>query len=473
MDRRAPITPEQIDTWRSMPRETRHLEFKEAKTQFDNDSLYEYCVAIANEGGGHLLLGVKNAHPREVVGTRAFNDTAKMEHKIYTHINFRVEMHEVNHPNGRVIVCRIPTRPKGTAYHYNGRFLMRCDESLLPMSEDQLRTIFDEGKPNWIEQHTKMDLTAQEVASLLDLKAYFQLLEMPYPSDETAAIDRLVIEQLVDESNGLYSIRKIGALLLSKNLGAFPDLERKAARVIVYNGTDKTSTKLERPGRKGYAVGFEGMTGFIGEQLPQNEVIEGSLRRSVKLVPDFVIRELAANALIHQDFEMAGTSVVIEVYADRVEITNPGKPEIPTDRFIDEAKSRNERFAMLMRKLRICEEKGSGIDRVVRAAELWQVSAPDFRVGHHSTTVVISGAKEFDDLTRDERIRACYQHCVLRYITNEKMTNQTLRERFKLSESKSTAISQIITATVDAQMIKSDAEAGGSRKFARYVPIWS
>jgi predicted HTH transcriptional regulator len=243
--------------------------------------------------------------------------------------------------------------------------------------------------------------------------------------------------------------------------------------VVVYNGTSKLDTKLERNAVRGYAVGFQGLIKFIGEQLPQNEVIEDAIRREAKLVPESVIRELVANALIHQDFEISGTSVMIEIYADRLEISNPGSPQIPTDRFIDGCQSRNERLAMAMRRLRICEEKGSGIDRVVQAAEYLQLPAPDFRVGHQSTTTIIFGPKEFEDMGRDDRVRACYQHCVLRYVMSQQMTNQSLRERFNLPESKSAIVSQIISATAESGLIKPDGKAGGSRKFARYLPFWA
>jgi len=115
-----------------------------------------------------------------------------------------------------------------------------------------------------------------------------------------------------------------------------------------------------------------------------------------------------------------------------------------------------------------------GIDRVVKKAEVLQLSAPDFRVGFESTSAVISGPKKFDELSRDERIRACYQHCVIRYITSSgPMTNKSLRDRFKLPESKSTTISEIISMTVGAGLIKQDSDSGRARKFARYVPIWA
>ena len=146
---------------------------------------------------------------------------------------------------------------------------------------------------------------------------------------------------------------------------------------------------------------------------------------------------------------------------------------MPVERFIDGYQSRNERFAGLMRRMGICEEKSSGIDRVVSTAELYQLPAPDFRVGYGRTVVTIYGPKDFDDMDKEYRIRACYQHCALKWVMGERMTNQSLRERFNLPEAKSAVVSQVIAATIDAGLPKPDEKAGSSRKFARYLPFWA
>lgn len=466
-------TSQQIDLWRSVSSEHQRLEFKEAKSQFDNRKLYEYCVALANEGGGHLLLGVSDKPPRLVVGTAAFNDPVAMAEKLFEAVGFRVDIEAVAHPEGRVLVFHIPSRPRGTAYHLDGKYLMRAGEALVPMSEDQLRRIFAEGGPDWVEEHTKQDLDGQQVVELLDTQAFFELLELPYPTDRTGVLDRLVNERLIDFTGGSFAIRRIGALLLAKKLTDFDDLARKAPRVVVYNGTSKLETKLDQTGAKGFAVGFQGLMRFIVGQLPQNEVIEDALRKEVKLVPEVAIREVVANALIHQDLSMTGASMMVEIYTNRVEISNPGEPLVPVDRFIDGYQSRNERVADLMRRMHICEEKSSGIDLVVQTAEVYQLPAPVFRVGLRRTIVTIFGPRPFEEMDRDDRVRACYQHCALKWVMSERMTNQTLRERFHLPEAKVASISQVISATLEAKLIKLDEKAGGSRKFARYLPFWA
>lgn len=466
-------TPEQIDIWRAAKSEHQNLEFKEAKTQFDNKKLYKYCVAIANEGGGHLLLGIANKPPRPVVGSAAFDDPVEMAAILFKAIGFRVDIEEVAHPHGRVVVFHIPSRPQGTAYSYDGAYLMRIGEELRPMSEDQLRKIFAEGQPDWLEAFAKEGLSGQDVVQLLDTQAFFDLLKLPYPTDQAGVLDKLVSERLIENRDDGFAVRNMAAILLAKELSEFDSVSRKAPRVVVYAKNSKLETTSDITGTKGYAVGFQGLVRYIMTQLPQNEVIEEALRKESKLVPEVVIRELVANALIHQDFSEGGTSPMIEIYANRVEISNPGEPIVPVERFIDGYQSRNERLADLMRRFGICEEKSSGVDRVVEAAEALQLPAPDFIVGVRRTTVIIFGQRPFRKMDSKDRIRACYQHCVLQYVLRQQMTNESLRKRFGLSEGSSNAASQVIKATIKQNLVKLDPDAPNSRKFARYLPIWA
>lgn len=371
------------------------------------------------------------------------------------------------------MIFHIPARPRGTAYDYKGAYLMRSGESLVPMSEDKLRAIFAEGGPDWLDEPTRKGADGQQVVDLLDTQTFFELLKLPYPSTREGVLDRLVSEHLIDRDDGRYSIRRCGGLLLAKRLSNFPDLARKAPRVVVYTGKNKLETRIDQTGERGYAVGFQSLVAFVMGQLPQNEIIKDALRQSVTLLPEVAIRELIANALIHQDFTATGAGPMIEIYANRIEISNPGQPVVPVERFIDGYRSRNERLTDLMRRMDICEERSSGIDRVVHTVEAYQLPAPEFRADFGRTTVVVHGVRDFEDMTRDDRIRACYQHCVLRWVMSERMTNETLRQRFGLGPSKASVASQIIAATVDAGWIKADESVGASKKYARYLPNWA
>lgn len=419
------------------------------------------------------MLGVADSPPRPVVGTAAFGDVVEAADRLFQKIGFRVDVEQIAHRNGRVVVFRIPSRPHGTAYHLDGKYLMRSGQSLVPMSEDRLRAIFAEGGPDWLEEPCLDGLSPEGVIDLLDTQSFFDLMKQPYPTDRVGVLDRLVRERLIDTQDGTFVIRRIAGLLLAKKLERFPDLARKAPRVVVYTGESKLDTRVDQPGQRGYAVGFPGLVSFVMAQLPQNEVIENALRKSVKLLPQDSVRELVANALIHQDLSIGGASPMIEIYANRIEISNPGEPIVPVERFIDGYQSRNERLADFMRRMSKCEEKSSGIDRVVHQAEAFQLPAPDFRAGYRRTIVIVYGPKPFEEMGREDRVRACYQHCALRWVVSEQMTNQSLRERFGLSESKAAVTSQVIAATIEAGLIKPDEAVGGSRKYARYLPFWA
>jgi ATP-dependent DNA helicase RecG len=467
------VSVDQIDAWRQAATETEVLEFKEAKKQFDTGKLLEYCVAIGNEGGGHLLLGIHNDPPRPVVGTKAIENPVGMAEKIFNKLGFRVDIEAVDHPDGRVVVLRIPGCPPGAPFHLDGSYLMRVGESLQPMSTDRLRRIFSEGGADWLEEPSKTGLSLQEVTDLLDLPLAFSLLKMPQPSLEES-LAWMKNEWLIeDERGGTYRIRRMGALLLAKDLTAFPDLKRKAPRVTAYRGATKLTDPIENKiGNRGYAVGFTGLVGFVNRLIPHKEVIAGGLRTNVSIIPEIVVRELLANALVHQDLSISGTSVAIDVFENRIEISNPGEPIVPLDRLIDSARSRNERLADLMRRMGMCEERGSGIDKVIDAAESMLLPAPAFRATNDRTVFTVYGPRLFDDMDREDRIRACYQHCALKWEMSERMTNQSLRGRFNLPENKIYLASQVITSTIEEGLIRPDERAGSSRKYARYVPFW-
>lgn len=109
-----------LQHWLAGAPETEHLEFKEAKQQYDTTKLLRYCVALANEGGGHLVLGVSDKPPRRVVGTAAFQNPGQIKAKILEALRIRVEVHELQHPDGRVLVFDIPSRPIGQPLHHEG-----------------------------------------------------------------------------------------------------------------------------------------------------------------------------------------------------------------------------------------------------------------------------------------------------------------------------------------------------------------
>ncbi|HSQ67171.1 MAG TPA: RNA-binding domain-containing protein [Polyangiaceae bacterium] len=285
-----------LNRWLTAPREDEHLEFKAAVTTFDQEKALKYFVALANEGGGKLVLGVSDRAPRVVVGSAAFRDSQQVRTVALQKLRLRVDVEELAHPDGRVVVFHVPGRSLGAPIALDGAYWMRSGEQLVAMTNDRLRGIFDEGKPEWALRAAKM-ASSDEVVALLDTQGYFDLLELPYPTTREAVLERFADEQLIVRAGGGWAITNLGAILFAKKL---------------------------------------------------------------------------------------------------------------------------EQFDLL-----------------------------------------------------DERIRAAYQHCCLRYVMNQHMTNQSLRERFKLPESKSETISRLIRDAVEAGRVKGEDPSSKSKKYAKYVPFWA
>ena len=164
---------------------------------------------------------------------------------------------------------------------------------------------------------------------------------------------------------------------------------------------------------------------------------------------------------------------MVEIFEDRVEITNPGLPLVSPDRFVDTPpKSRNEALASLMRRFRICEERGSGIDKVVFQIELYQLPAPLFEVPPDSTRAVLFAHKNLRDMDKAERVRACYLHACLKYVTREFLTNASLRKRFGVEERNKASVSRYIRESVDEGAIK-PFDLSAAPRLMKYVPWWA
>lgn len=322
---------------------------------------------------------------------------------------------------------------------------------------------------------SEVNLSAEEVLKKIDFTSYFDLIEQSLPSGNGAILNVLCADKLVRENGDLFDITNLGAILLAKNIEEFKNLSRKAVRVIIYEGRDRLKTLKEIDGKKGYATGFESLIGFINNLLPANEVIKTALRADVKMYPDLAIRELVANALIHQDFYIAGTGPMIEIFSDRIEITNPGQPLIDTLRLLDSPpQSRNEKLASIMRRFKICEERGSGIDKIINQCELFQLPAVDFRKSEKHFTATLFAHRPLSKMNKEDKVRACYQHCCLKYVAGkEKMNNTTLRERFGIEERNYPIASVILSDTVDAGLIKLFDVNNKSKRYITYIPFWA
>ena len=468
----------------SLPKENEWVEFKQ--NFHGEDEIGERISAIANsacidnKAYGYLVYGVDDK-THEIIGT-TFKPSQKMVgnnelenwliQNLTPHIDFRI--YEFQCDGKDIAIFEIPAA-ENEPVDYKKVPYIRVGSITRKLSEfpNKERKIWNNVKYNFETAIALGGCSAADVIKLIDTQAYFDMMELPYPTSQDGVIERLIMDGLiVDKEDGI-SITNLGGILFAKNLHDFKNLERKIVRVVQYKGNNKIETILDEEFPQGYAVGFASLVKFINDLLPKNEVIGEALRRDVRMYPQLAIRELVANSIIHQDFKISGTSTIIEIYNDRIEFSNAGAPLIDTIRFIDEYRSRNEKMASLMRRLKICEEKGSGIDKVIFQCELYQLPAPYFVSNEVHTKVILYAHKQLREMDRNDKIRAVYQHASLKWVSNDYMTNQTLRERFSIDDKNYSMASRLIKDALIAGVIKEADTDSKSKKYAKYLPYWA
>lgn len=335
--------------------------------------------------------------------------------------------------------------------------------------------LWDKLRNSKYEEHSaKIDLGISDALQLIDYNDYFDNIGIVQPQD-TESIAHYLLEDgiLRRQDNGLYAITNLGAILFAKDLNNFPKLARKAIRVVQYSGNSRLNILKEDNIEKGYAVGFEGLMRYIEALIPTSEIIIGAKREKKSTFPMLAIRETVANALIHQDFALTGSGPVVEIFESRIEITNSGLPLVDIKRIIDNPpKSRNEKLAALMRRMRMCEELGTGWDKIAITCEISQLPAPKIELYPDNTKVSLFSDKAYNTISQEDKLWACYLHACIKYVQGEQLTNGSLRERFGLKDSSSGSASRLIKEAVSRGLLK-PLDPQTAPRYMKYIPFWA
>lgn len=466
-----------------VPHELNELDWK-ARLSDHKDRLAEHLMAFANHpNGGYLVFGLDNSgqalgvDPEQVagivgqlgnLGRDAIEPPLALDHAVTESAD-----------GVPLLLVRIPELAVKPA-HRRGKSIeeswIRSGGSTRKASRQEIGALLmNSSNPRWEELRASPLLSLADVQALLDLDAIAQLLQRPLPDDPDDLARWLGQEGITTPDGRGHYITNFGAMAAARKLDDFPTLERKRIRVVRYQGTNKVNAIDELPGQRGYAIAFEGLIGHLRRVLPHSEVIKQSLRTETSVYPEIALRELIANALIHQDFSISGSGPMVDIFSDRITITNPGAllPGKRPDRLIGATpESRNEKLASAFRRYRICEERGTGFQKVVQAIELFGLPPLQITPHDNAFSVTLSAPRKFADMGSAERIEACYQHAVLQYLSSQTLTNTTLRERFKLHDKQRNLITNLIGDAVEAGRIKRK-DASSGNKFAEYIPYWA
>lgn len=466
------------DSLYPIPSELNELDWKSGLSD-KTERLAQHISAFANmKGGGILVYGVNNDgtcfdltkeeidKTVQTLGNIAQNNLVyaiPIEHSVMTFEGHALLFIYIPEQSDKPVYLR--GKDIYSSYH-------RSAGQTVKMSRNQVKALIAASQGITFEQQTaKEGLTREEVLKLLNYKALYRILDKNVPQSTDAIIERLSDYHLCKLVGESWTITNLGAILFANELKDFPNMEGHEVIVRKYVGTNNRQQEFEQHGVYGYAVGFEGLVDFIMRNTSSEQI--DVKREEVPTYPRVAIREFVANALVHQDFGITGMPVTIEIFSNRLSITNAGAPLNDINRLIDlPPQSRNEQLAQMMFILGICERRGSGIDRAIAAVEEMFLPPVKFTKSDQHTRVFMYPQKNLKEMTKQEKISACYQHACLMYEDGDKINNQSVRERFELSKNDTSIASRIIADTLEAGLIKPADIETTSKKYMTYIPYY-
>lgn len=357
--------------------EDEHIEFKKAESSFDFDMLVEYSIALANERGGMIMLGVTDRKPRRIVGTHAYEaDLAKIKERLIAKVGLRIDVEEVRCPEGRVLVFHVPSRPIGMPLHVNGRYLMRSGAALTAMSADMLKRIFDEAGP---------DFTAEicSKASLedLDTKALENFRMQWVQKSRDKSKEHVSIKQLLSDAELLIKGKvTYAALILFGTHEALGQHLSQAEVIFEYRHNDASGPAQQRiEFRRGFFSYYDKLWETIDLRNTNQHYQDGLFIWDIKTFNERAVREAILNAVSHRDYR-SGASVFVRQYPERIEIVNPGglMPGITLENILWEQLPRNRRLADSFARCGLVERSGQGMNRIYESCIRESKGEPDF-----------------------------------------------------------------------------------------------
>ena len=474
----------------SLPDETPWLEFKH--DNYEPDMIGEDISALANSAAlcdrdyAYMIWGISN-ESHDIIGTNYDLQSIKVGKgkvqeleswlRMLLSSNTEYSFKKVNINGKNIGILKIRRALSQTSAFKKVEFIRVGSYTKKLADVPAMRAqLWDKIRnTNFETMVCKSDLSDVQVLDLLDWEKYYDSIGDSLPSSPEKAIHYLVEDALVlRQDNGLLSITNLGGILLARKLSRFQNLSRKALRVVRYYSNNRAGSTKEYTSDVGYATGFEQILQYIEALMPSEDVISGAYRQTNYSYPPLALREALANALIHQDFSISGTGPVVEIFNDRIEITNPGVPLVRVERIIDNPpKSRNEKLASCMRRLKLCEELGTGWDKIVISCEAMNLPAPKIDTYDNSTRVILHAMMPFSHISYKDKLWACYLHACIKWVQGEHLTNSSLRSRFNLEPTYSSSISRLIKAAVDEEKYIKPFDSNTSHKHMSYIPFWA
>ena len=326
-----------IDELKMLREREDHVEFKAAEHNYPfaggkktdlrdrRHCVLGYVVALANERGGRLALGMHNDYPHEVVGSDfAQNETGNLEDEIYERLHIRVRTEELYDEKGRrVLVINVPSRPVGKALRFEGVPLMRVGESLREMDDAEYFSIISEQDPDFSARVCE-GLTVED----LDEEAIGKMRELIVQKRGKKDVATMPLGQLLSDLKLTTVEGKLtyAALLLLGNEAAIGKYLPQANVVMEYRTSQSQVRYSAREEfRLPLFVAIDRIWAYVNQPACNPLLHVNNLPQILdcRAFNEETVREAVINAMIHRSLQM-GSDIFIKLYPDMLEISNPG-----------------------------------------------------------------------------------------------------------------------------------------------------
>jgi predicted HTH transcriptional regulator len=461
-----------------IPHELSELDWKSDLSSKTERLAHHICAFCNHPGGGMFAFGINDdATFTSLDKTQIADIVKKLGNIAHNNLSSAIDIDHalIDYEGHPVLFVYVPEQREKPIYlrgkDYQCAFC-RTSGQTVKMSTLQVRNLIATSQGiNFEDRIASRGLDRDNLLSLINYSKFFELLDKDIPKSKDSILARMTEYGLCEGNDDKWNITNLGAILFANNLDDFRELKGRRVIVRKYTGTNNRELLIEYSVSPGYAIGFEALIDFIMKYISTENI--DVKRNAIPQYPRVAVREFVANALVHQDFAITGINITIEIFSNRIIITNPGVPLNDVNRLIDlPPHSRNEKLAELMFLLGFCERRGSGIDRAIAAIETYYLPAPKITKEEAFTRVVMFPHKALRDMTKEEKVEACYQHACLLNEDGMTMNNESVRKRFNLNKNQSAIASRIIADTLEAGLIKISNTDITSKKYATYIPYY-
>jgi len=356
--------------------EDEHLEFKEAKNRYDFEELTRYCVALANEGGGKMVIGVSDRRPREVVGTLAFDDLERTKAGLTERLRLRIDAEEIRHPDGRVVIFNVPSRPLGLPIEYKRAYSMRAGDRLARMTTDMLKRIIDEVRPDYSSEICPNASVADLSPSAID-----RFRAMWRRKSGNQALAQVGTEQILADAELLLDGGLTYAALILFGTSSALGKHLAQAEVIFEYRSEEASLRYQQREeyREGFFLFMDDLWGTVNLRNEVHHFQDGLFVGDVPTFNEVVVREGILNAVSHRDYRLGG-SVFVRQFPRTLEIVSPGgfPPGVTPESILWRQAPRNRRIAEVLAKCGLVERSGQGANLMFEHCIREGKPVPDF-----------------------------------------------------------------------------------------------